>query len=116
MNPLVAIAGSVLPEILKLVFGDKVGGVADAVQHAVTQVTGESDPAAAQKKVEADPKIAADLRAQLASIAADEEEKKRQAQLETLKAQLEDQDKQRQAELETDTPSSANVCHRSALT
>jgi lysozyme family protein len=100
MNPLVAIAGSVLPEILKLVFGDKVGGVADAVQHAVTQVTGESDPAAAQKKVEADPKIAADLRAQLASIAADEEEKKRQAQLETLKAQLEDQDKQRQAELE----------------
>ena len=100
MNPLVALAGTLLPEILKLVFGDKIGGVANAVQKAVTQATGETDPTAAQKKVESDPKIAANLRAQLAQIAADEEEKKRQAQIETLKAQLADQDKARQAGLD----------------
>lgn len=100
MNPLIAIAGSLLPEILKLVTGDKGAAVADAVQKAVSQTTGASDPAVAQKKIEEDPKVAADLRAKLAQIAADEEEKKRQAQIDTLKAHLADQDKQRQADLE----------------
>lgn len=122
MSPFIAIAASILPEILKSIIGgkagEKAGKVADAVAEAVTDAAGTKDAAEAQKKIDDDPKLAAELRIKLAEIAAEEEEKRRQAdlkaqklqlqeaeekqeqQLAALKLQMEQDDKNRQAQLE----------------
>jgi len=100
MNPLIAIAASVLPEILKSVIGSKSEGVADAIAKAVKDATGTAEPAKAQKKVEDDPAIAKELKIRLAEIAAEEEEKRRLAQLEAQKLQLQETENKRKADLE----------------
>jgi hypothetical protein len=88
MLPLIAIATSIIPDLIKLIAGDKAGTVATDVSNAVKQVTGTSDPAAAKQKISADPTVAANLQIQLAQIA-----------LAASKAQYDAQDQQRQAEL-----------------
>ena len=94
MSPFIAIAASILPEILKSIIGgkagEKAGEVADAVAAAVTDAAGTKDAAVARKKIEDDPKLAAELRIKLAEIAAEEEEKRRQADLEAQKLQLQE--------------------------
>jgi len=91
VNPFVALAGAVLPEILKAVAGDKAGTVAGAVTQAVSQVTQTQDPEEAAKKLNADPAAVAALQLKLAEIAAAQEEKRQQAQLAQLKEQNEAQ-------------------------
>jgi hypothetical protein len=97
MFPLVAIATSILPDLIKIIAGDKAGTVATDVANAVTKVTGTSDPATAKQKVNTDPAVAANLQAQLAQIAVtaakaqnDEADRQRQDQLAELKQRFDD--------------------------
>jgi peptidoglycan hydrolase-like protein with peptidoglycan-binding domain len=99
VNPLIALAGAVLPDILKAVAGDKAGTVAGAVTEAVTEITQTTNPEEARKKLEADPQAVAALQLKLAEIAASQEEKRQQAQLALLKEQNEQETKRQQAQL-----------------
>ena len=99
MNPLIMIAARVLPDILKTVLGDKAGTVAGAVQKAVTDITRTENPEEAKQKLETDPAAVAALQLKLAEIAADQEEKRQQAQLALLKEQNEQEAKKREAQL-----------------
>ena len=99
VNPLVGVAAAVLPEILKAVVGDKGGTVAGAVTQAVEQITQTQNPEEARNKLNADPSAVAALQLKLAEIAADQEEKRQQAQLALLKEQNEQETKRQQAQL-----------------
>lgn len=89
MNPLIVLAGSLLPDILKLALGSKAAPVTDAVAKAFDKVTGTEDPVEAKAKIEADPKIASEMRVELARIAVEAEEKQRQADLEAARLAIE---------------------------
>ena len=69
MNPLIAIAAQIFPEILKVVAGDQGGSIAQQVVQAVQDITGAKTADEARQKVAADPKVAADLQVKLAEIA-----------------------------------------------
>ena len=99
MNPLIGLAVAVLPDILKAVVGDKGGAVAGAVTRAVEQITQTQNPEEARNKLNADPSAVAALQLKLAEIAADQEEKRQQAQLALLKEQNEQETKRQQAQL-----------------
>lgn len=88
MLPLIPIALSVVPELIKLIAGDRAGSVATQVAGVVQAVTGTADPVEAQKKLSEDSAVATQLRVRLAEIA-----------LEAQKAQLVAEDQRRQAEL-----------------
>lgn len=88
MLPLVAIATSILPDLIKLIAGDKAGTLATDIASLVQKVTGTSDPGEARQKLETDPAVSASLQVQLANIA-----------LSASKAQYEEQENQRKAEL-----------------
>ncbi len=100
MNPLVAIAASVFPDILKAVIGGDSAGVVDAVTKAVSNAAGTSVPADAQKKIESDPAAEKELKIKLAEIAAEEEQKRREHELAEQKLQIEQAEAQRKAEME----------------
>ncbi len=106
MLPLVPIAISLIPDLIKILAGDKAGAVADSVAKAVTQATGTADPQAAKAKLDADPAATAALRIKLAEIALeatkiqnDEEDRKRKDQLTQFQAQLQAEDQKRKDEL-----------------
>ena len=95
--PLIAIAASLAPEIVRLIAGDRAGTVAGTVAEAVRQATGTEDPAAARAALAADPEKANALRIRLAEIAlegerlsAEREAGQRNAELDTLRATLSD--------------------------
>lgn len=97
MLPLVAIATSILPDLIKIIAGDKAGTVATDVANAVQTITGETDPAAAKARIAADPATATNLQVKLAQIALsaakqqnDEADAQRQAQLAELQQRLAD--------------------------
>jgi hypothetical protein len=71
MNPLIGIAAAIFPEILKAVAGDKAGTIGAQVAKLVSDATGADTPEAAKAKIDADPKVAADLQVRLAQIALD---------------------------------------------
>ncbi len=77
MLPLIPIALSVVPELIKLIAGDRAGSVATQVAGVVQAVTGTADPVEAQKRLSEDSAVATQLRVRLAEIA-----------LEAQKAQL----------------------------
>lgn len=96
MLPLLPLALSVVPELIKMIAGDKAGAVAATVANVVQEVTGTADPAEAQGKLTADPALAAQLRIRLAEIALETQkamdlaaEQKRQAELAALQKALE---------------------------
>lgn len=95
MNPLLAVAVRIFPEILGAIAGDKTERVAREVVDAVRSGTREADPAGAEAAVAADPVLAAKLRGRLAEIALQErrmqleaEERKRADMLKELQARL----------------------------
>jgi lysozyme family protein len=95
--PLIAIAASLAPEIVRLIAGDRAGTVAGTVAEAVRQATGTEDPAAARAALAADAEKANALRIRLAEIALDGERlsaaqaaSQRSAELDTLRATLSD--------------------------
>src|SRR5271154_5056822 len=97
MLPLVAIATSILPDLINLIAGDKAGKVATDVANVVQKITGTSDPVAAKQQIATDPTVAANLQVQLAQIAVtaakaqnDAAAAQRQAELDDLKARLQD--------------------------
>lgn len=69
MNPLVALAATVFPDILKLIARDVTGTLISKVQGAVADTTGTSSAPDARQKIEQDPALASDLQAKLADIA-----------------------------------------------
>ncbi len=96
MFPLVALAISLVPELIRLIAGDKAGKVADLAATAVRDVAGD-DPVAAQAKINVDPQAAAQLRTRLAEIALDAQKEQdaagaaeRQAELEQTRQILAD--------------------------
>jgi lysozyme family protein len=88
MLPWVAIATSLLPDLIKLIAGDKAETLVTDIANVVQKVTGTSDPAEAKQKLDTDPAISTSLQVQLANIA-----------LSASKAQYEEQENQRKAEL-----------------
>ena len=97
MFPLVAVATAVLPDLIKILAGDKAGTVAGDVAQAVQTVTGSNNPVEARQKLAADPQAAADLQTRLAQIAIDatkaqndEQDKIRQDQLAQFKEEMQD--------------------------
>ncbi|WP_299965215.1 glycosyl hydrolase 108 family protein [uncultured Roseobacter sp.] len=83
MSPFIAVAGSVFPEILKLVLSrkhhDKVEALSGAIEGAVKKATNSDDPSDATTAIDQDPKVEAELRIRLAEIAAAEEQEEREA-------------------------------------
>ncbi len=90
MLPLIPLALSIAPELARWLFGDKAEATTAAVSAAITQITGTPDQAAAQAVLARDPQVAANLRVELARIAADAEAASQQATLGTLQAGLKD--------------------------
>jgi hypothetical protein len=90
MGALIPLAISLAPEIGKWLFGSKGEQTAQAVAQVVQTVTGTTDDAVAQQVIARDPAVAAQLRVQLAQLAAQQEQVARQADLDALKAQIGD--------------------------
>lgn len=95
--PLVALAATLLPEIVRLAAGDRASAVTTAVTDAVRTATGTEDPVAAQKVIEQEPQVASALRTKLAEIAVEQErmrleaeEKRRASELAELEKRLAD--------------------------
>jgi len=85
MNPLIGVAVSMLPDIIKLIAGDKTGQLADQVGKAVSDTLGTTNAAEAQTKLATDAAAKAALQQKLAELA-----------LEATKAQNAESDQQRQ--------------------
>jgi hypothetical protein len=97
MLPLIGLAASFVPDLIRLIAGDKAGTVAQAVTQTVATVAGTSDPVQALKTIQADSTAALELRTRLAEIAVDaqkaqdqETDRQRQDQLSTFQATLSD--------------------------
>ncbi len=88
MLPLIGLAAYVVPEIIRLIGGDKTGTLATKVSQVTQEIVGTTDKSQARAKI-ADPAIAAQLQGRLAEVA-----------LEAQKAQLQAEADQRQAELD----------------
>jgi lysozyme family protein len=85
MNPLIGIAVGILPDIIKLIAGDKTGKLADQVGKAVSDTLGTTNATEAQTKLASDAAADAALKQKLAELA-----------LEATKAQNAEDDQQRQ--------------------
>jgi lysozyme family protein len=99
MLPLVAVATSVIPELIKLIAGDKAGSVANDVAKAVSTVTGTSDPIAAQRKLNEDPATEAALRVKLAEIALEASRTQNEEEVQKRKDEMQAQDQRRKSDL-----------------
>ena len=105
MNPLLGLAFRALPDLIRLVAGDRSGAVEESVIKKVKEVAEEQNEDKAAKKIETDPKRKADLQKQLADMAFElerekqkTEEAERNAEMELLQARFEEDEKIRNAE------------------
>lgn len=62
MLPLIGLAATLVPDLIRLIAGDKAGALAQSVSQAVTATVGTDDPVAAQKKIQTDETLTAALR------------------------------------------------------
>lgn len=106
LSPLLLVASSLIPDLIKIIAGDRAGTVAKEVEQAVRSVTSAQDAPEAREKLAADPQVAAALQVKLAQIAVDatrqqleEEDRKRQDALRQWQLQLEADDRLRKDEL-----------------
>lgn len=86
--PLIPLAVSVLPELARLLAGDRGGRVAEMATAAVRAATGSEDPAAVEKALRENPEIAATLRIRLAEIALEEARLEQKESAERRQAEL----------------------------
>ncbi len=100
MLPLVAIATAVIPDLIKLLAGDKADKIANTVEKVIAATTGTTDPVQVQRQIEADPAIAAALREKLAAIALEETRLQNERETAARTAQLQSEAAQRQHTLE----------------
>lgn len=98
MLPLIGLAATYVPELIRLIAGDKAGNLAGTVGGVVSDVTKTTDPVAALKVLQSDVAAESELRARLAQIAVDAQ-----------KAQNDEADKQRADELSTLQANMANT-------
>jgi lysozyme family protein len=87
MFPLIGIAASLVPELIRLISGDKTDTLATKVSQVVTNVAGTQDETQARAKL-ADPAIAARLQTRLTEIALDAQKVQAQAEREQRQADL----------------------------
>src|SRR5579875_3393257 len=85
MGALIPLAVTVAPELAKWLFGSGAEKTTQAVAQVVQTVTGTSDPEAAQQVLARDPALVAQLRVQLAQIAAQQQAEQDAAQLDAMK-------------------------------
>ena len=71
MNPLIGIAAGVVPDIIKLIAGDRTGQLAGQVGKVVADAVGTTNPDDAQTRLAASPAAQAALRQKLAELALD---------------------------------------------
>ncbi len=90
MGALIPLALSVAPEIGKWLFGATGEKTATAVAQVVSTVTGTPDAGVARSMLARDPKLAMQLRVELAKLAAQTEAAARAGELATLKQQFAD--------------------------
>ena len=64
----IKVAADVIPAIVSWIGGDDAGDMAKQVASTVQSITGESDPATAQAKLQADPNLRFQLQMQLAQL------------------------------------------------
>lgn len=88
MLGLIPIATALIPELAKWAWGDKGGAVAEAASSVIRAVTGTDDATAAEAAINADPKLAAEVRMRLAQIVKEQEDARHQAQLESIRMEL----------------------------
>jgi lysozyme family protein len=100
MLPLVAIATTVIPDLIRLLAGDKAEKIARTVETVVADTTGTSDAAQARKLLEADPALAVQLREKLATIALEETRLQNEREAAARASQLQSEAAQRQHTLE----------------
>lgn len=86
VNPLVGIAVSVLPGLVKLLTGDGAAASAQRIGQIVEDITGTADPAQARGKLDVDPGTRAALQARLAEIAARQEQQREEQRLDAMQA------------------------------
>jgi len=105
MPPLVMLAGTLLPEILRLFAADKSNTIGDKVTDVFKNVLKTDNLDAAQQKIASNPSDRAEVQLQLAQIAADEAESQREAEearrhfeLEVLQDKLAESERIREAE------------------
>ena len=103
MGPLLAIGMQLLPDLIGVLTGDQSGSAKDKVIKAIKDTTGYDDPILAQKKINDDPAVKAQLQKDLADIAlAETKEQNRaheaaeQINLEFQRLEVEDRERQRQ--------------------
>jgi hypothetical protein len=89
MGALIPIAIALAPQLARWLLGSGAEDTAKAVENATVAVLGSADPDTVGEAIK-DPEKAAQLRAQLAQIAADKEKAERGAELEELKLQIQD--------------------------
>jgi len=89
MGALIPIAISLVPQLARWLLGPSAKDTAKAVEDAAVAVLGSTDPDVVGEAVK-DPEKAAQLRVQLAQIAADKEKAERGAELDELKLQIQD--------------------------
>lgn len=85
MAPLIALALSLAPELLRHVAGDRAGDVAAGVATAARAVVGTDDAAEVEARIAADPLKRADFAVEIASIALERERAEHQARVEELR-------------------------------
>lgn len=90
MGALIPLAITLAPEIGKWLFGSRGEAVAKDVAQVVQTVTGTDKPDEVTALLARDPQAAAQLRLQLAQLAAQNEQAQRQADLDDLEARLRD--------------------------
>jgi hypothetical protein len=88
MFPLIGLASTLVPDLIRLIAGDKAGAVAQSVSKAVTDAVGTDDPVAAQKKIQTDETLTATLRQRLTEIAIEATRAQAQAAEEQHRADL----------------------------
>jgi hypothetical protein len=103
MGPLLAIGMQLLPDLIGVLTGDQSGSAKDKVIKAIKDTTGYDDPILAQKKINDDPAVKAQLQKDLADIALEETKEQNRAHeaaeqinLEFQRLEVEDRERQRQ--------------------
>ena len=87
---LIPILATFAPQLISWIAGDKAGRIASSAAAVVQEITGTADPAKAAEVLAARPDLATNLRLRLAEIEADAAKAQRQAELDTLRAELAD--------------------------
>lgn len=88
--PLIGIAASFVPEIVKVIAGDRAGQVAEAVGTAATTIFGTENPAQVNAQAKLDPEKAQAFKLELLRITAEQERAIREDETRRLLAELAD--------------------------